>query len=128
MAHGDKKCKNLECQHLNTKDELCSKYTTLIREHKYPNRVGDLWKCDDEKGRFMSLVRVDEKDCWLWEGTTTGVYKYPYLCGFSEVFAHRIAWKLFKGRIPERGILKSKCKVKMCVNPNHYFCIIKESD
>lgn len=59
--------------------------------------------------------------CWLWTGYTsprgygdTGRY------GLSRTrLAHRIAYELTLGRIPEGMQLDHLCRVRRCVNPEH---------
>ena len=53
--------------------------------------------------------------CWLW---TAGVSSNGY-GAFDGVGAHRFSYQLFKGRIPTGKIVRHKCDVKICVNPDH---------
>ena len=63
--------------------------------------------------------------CWLWTGA---VKEHGYgvigLGGRDEgtAKAHRVAWKLYRGDIPENGCILHRCDQPMCVNPNHLFC------
>ncbi len=58
--------------------------------------------------------------CWLWKGA---VIK----CGYAlfrinrgkKVYAHRYAYELWVGPIPEGLDLLHSCDVKNCVNPRH---------
>jgi hypothetical protein len=71
--------------------------------------------------------RVDKdgpRGCWLWTGATSG---RDYLTGGYGHFrsggtlhkAHRVAWELLIGPIPEGMQLDHLCLVKRCVNPAH---------
>lgn len=73
--------------------------------------------------RFMAQVREDENGCWLWTGprkrSPNGV---QYGCTRHEgrtVAAHRLAWELFRGPIPEGLQIDHLCRVTRCVNPDH---------
>lgn len=73
------------------------------------------------KERFWS--RVDKSgDCWLWTGCLDpngyGKYSGRKFTGKSSL-AHRIAYELVKGAIPEGLTLDHLCKVHNCVNPEH---------
>lgn len=78
--------------------------------------------------RFMGNVRLTD-GCWIWTGTITckdaaDKYHLPYgrfwMNGKNEA-AHRAAWKLFSGPIPEGKIVCHSCDVAYCVNPAHLF-------
>lgn len=66
------------------------------------------------------LSYVEERDgCWIWDGpiTETG---YGHACyrGRKER-AHRLAYMLFKGPIPDGIHVLHQCDVRNCVNPAH---------
>jgi len=70
--------------------------------------------------RFMNHVnrQIDVNECWEWTG-----YKTPKGYGWCRVngksdFAHRAAFRLWKGEIPDNMIIRHTCRNK-CVNPAH---------
>ncbi len=70
--------------------------------------------------RFMAKVFPEPMSgCWLWDGASTyhgyGHFKYD---GRTQT-AHRVAWELFKGPIPEGREIDHLCRVRCCVNPDH---------
>lgn len=71
---------------------------------------------------FLSRVQVDDSGCWLWTGPLyrTGRGDYGAMCfqGRSHG-AHRVAWMLFRGPIPDGLEIDHLCEVKLCVNPRH---------
>lgn len=57
--------------------------------------------------------------CWLWRGgITTGGYGYMYI-GRLRKPAHRVAYELVKGSIPEGFQIDHLCRVRGCVRPDH---------
>ena len=62
-------------------------------------------------------------DCWLYDGARD-VNGYGYLknpLGDSPKFttAHRLAWILTNGPIPEGMQIRHKCDIRNCCNPAH---------
>lgn len=58
--------------------------------------------------------------CWLWSAATRGVgYGSASVGGGKSSSAHREAYKAAKGPIPDGLIVRHKCDVRVCVNPDH---------
>jgi len=54
--------------------------------------------------------------CWLWTGA---VAADGYACFLRDVKAHRFAWELRHGPIPDGLVIDHLCRVRHCVNPAH---------
>lgn len=70
--------------------------------------------------RFWSHVEVTDT-CWLWR-STVGTTGYGQFCMFGKYRkAHRVAYTLSVGEIPEGMFVLHRCDVPLCVNPDHLF-------
>lgn len=70
--------------------------------------------------RFWEKVEVgDHLDCWLWTGAhhPLGYGNFRTADGYEG--AHRVAYRLTQGGIPEGTVLDHLCRTPACVNPAH---------
>jgi hypothetical protein len=70
--------------------------------------------------RFWSFVdKRPDGGCWLWTGAVSwdgyGAFRGPN----GTIRAHRFAWTLTNGQIPNGLLLRHACDVPKCVNPDH---------
>lgn len=72
--------------------------------------------------RFSSKhVPVTETGCWLWEaGVDNDGYGHYWKDGTTKK-AHRVAYEVYKGPIPDGLFVCHTCDVSSCVNPDHLF-------
>jgi hypothetical protein len=77
--------------------------------------------------RFWAKVeKAGPDDCWTWlagwseneRGMRYGRFSYVS-SGKRGQLAHRCAFEITKGRIPDDLLVRHKCDNGMCVNPNH---------
>lgn len=71
--------------------------------------------------KFWSLVKTASPDeCWEWQGRTHPVTGYGSLTFNSkQVYAHRVAYELTNGKIPEGKNILHSCDNPKCCNPAH---------
>lgn len=71
-------------------------------------------------GRFWSKVNGYGSDgCWLW-GDRVDSFGYGHFKLRTRTLkAHRVAWTLKRGPIPDDKTLDHLCRTPRCVNPAH---------
>ncbi len=68
--------------------------------------------------RFWTKVRLDA-GCWVWTAAKDGD-GYAHFDWHGEVeLAHRVAYQVLVGPIPDGLTLDHLCRVRACVNPQH---------
>lgn len=71
--------------------------------------------------RFWSKVSIGPSDaCWPWQSSKWGVYGVFWFAPRYEA-AHRVAWILTFGPIPDGLWVLHKCDNPPCCNPAHLF-------
>lgn len=62
--------------------------------------------------------------CWLWDSPRNDRFGYGYYRNRKNrkiLAAHRLAWSLYRGPIPDGICVLHKCDTPACVNPDHLF-------
>jgi hypothetical protein len=78
--------------------------------------------------RFMAKVNKTET-CWLWTGARGGLDRKTRIGRYGRVAvgggktdqAHRVAYEMFVGPVPEGHYVLHRCDVSLCVRPDHLF-------
>jgi hypothetical protein len=69
--------------------------------------------------RFWAKVdRRGDDDCWPWRAQVTGDGYGGFYTG-RTIGAHRVAYELVRGPIPEGLVIDHLCRNRLCVNPYH---------
>ncbi len=83
------------------------------------------------EARFWSKVDKEASNgCWLWTASVR-----PQGAGYGQVriagkllYAHRVAYELVRGRVPNGLVLDHVCKQTRCVNPSHLEAVTQRTN
>ena len=69
----------------------------------------------------ISDARPDLGPCWVHDAPITEQTRYAvfYLTSRTRIYAHRFAYELLVGQVPEDLELDHLCRNRSCVNPSH---------
>lgn len=68
---------------------------------------------------FMARVTIDDNGCWLWTGAIQNSGYGMLGRGGQKYLAHRFAYTMLVGEIPDGMDIDHKCRVRRCCNPDH---------
>lgn len=111
------------CERLRYARGLCQMHFVQAqrgkREFPLPGRLPRTATAEE---RFWAKVEKTDA-CWLWTGakSPTG---YGYF-GANTRLAHRFAYEILVGPIPEGYEVDHLCRVRNCVNPAHLEAVTK---
>jgi len=97
------------------------KERALAAQAKVAKRKARRW-ANKPKDRFWESVNIGaDGDCWEWQ-LARFPSGYGHLqWGRKDTYAHRLAWELNNGPIPEGMCACHKCDNPSCCNPSHLF-------
>jgi hypothetical protein len=75
---------------------------------------------DRLRRRFWSYVAIEsEGECWVWQGVLQKNGYARFRVNDKHKCAHRVAYEINVGPVPEDLVLDHLCRNRACVNPSH---------
>jgi hypothetical protein len=69
---------------------------------------------------FWNRIAIGGADeCWPWTDNTTAAGYGHLSIGGRVHLAHRVAWEIANGKIPEGAVIRHSCDNPPCCNPSH---------
>ena len=97
----------------------CVKHYDYWYRHGYPLRLAPIVRL--RKRLEAKIMPEPNSGCWLWMGVTAHFGHGVIAINGKKRHAHRIAWEVFVGPIPDGLNVCHKCDIPSCVNPAHLF-------
>lgn len=98
--------------------EMRMQEAMLIKKSIAPRKRTNQHSSGTVIDRFERMVAIGSSDCWYWTGSVNRL-GYGVFVALNETKAHRVAYKLFHGSIPNGMFVLHKCDTRCCVNPSH---------
>lgn len=84
------------------------------------DNAGEATTTDRESAFWSLIARGSEYECWLWQGGLTSKGYGRFSVGrHGNVVAHRFAYELLIGPIPDGLVIDHLCRNRACQNPAH---------
>lgn len=83
--------------------------------------IDGMEKIDEIRYRLLSRISVNASGCFIWQGCRAAHGYGATSYAGRQWLAHRLAYALFRGEIPDGMHVCHKCDTPACVNPSHLF-------
>lgn len=69
--------------------------------------------------RLKTRIEVDGNGCWIWQGALSRDMYGAIKVGEKAMSTHRLAYRVVNGEIPRGKVIRHRCDVRQCCNPEH---------
>jgi HNH endonuclease len=98
------------------------------RQDRWNDPIEDMRDRIRARERLFRNIQISPTGCWLWE-RTRGLAGYGWMYWRDKMRpAHRVAYMLFIGKIPEGYEIDHRCRERGCVNPDHLEAVTRSEN
>jgi hypothetical protein len=97
----------------------CGMHRERVRKYGDPGEAAPVHKPDDITRFWLKVDRRGTVGCWDWLGTILGNGYGQFGTKGRRFLAHRFAYELAVGPIPDGLVIDHLCRNRRCVNPAH---------
>lgn len=88
--------------------------------------MAERWAAYREPAFWDRVQKVGNSECWPWIGLQSRSPKNPTQYGVlgwkgKHSRAHRVAWEISHGEVPEGSMVLHRCDNTLCCNPSHLY-------
>lgn len=117
-------CSVADCPKDPSSNGMCSMHYARVLRHGSPHIAKTNMEHRPPPGlsemeRFWHRVEKQADGCWIWKGHLTRGYGRFRFDDDTTQPAHRAAWILLVGPIPDANHIDHLCWNRPCVNPDH---------
>ena len=111
-----RRCDVESCSRAAIVRRMCESHYARWKQHGDPGNT-PIQEAESIEARFWQ--KVDKSgDCWEWIGAVSSGYGHFQTDGGTTT-AHRVAYQLLVGPIPDGLHVDHLCRNTLCVNPDH---------
>jgi len=114
----DSGCNVDDCDREHYGRGYCNMHFQRVRRHGDPEITKRIY--GDDKARLDSYVEyIPFSGCHVWTGCVDDKGYGMMMVNKKGQKAHRVAWELYRSKIPKGKHVLHKCHTRPCVNPDH---------
>jgi len=108
--------------------ELCTTHWARWRKYGDPMKVARIVPVGESTEEKILYMVDKTENCWIWKGAPNAQGYGVLKIGNDTIRAHRIAYELWVGPIPDGLVIDHICGVRNCCNPSHLQAVSRKEN